>query len=188
MKQGPGRLVLSAANLHTGGTVVEEGTLVVRDLGALGSGGVQVRAGATLVLDGGIGTFVISSLALDPGGRIDVGTSKLQVGAGLNHPDLLSAINTAKGDGTWNGTSGIGSSVVQKMGTEGTSRTLGWLGWAINDDSSFVVGFAAAGNAPESAGSAALDDVDHPLVGDRRRAGGLRDRALRRRDHRLAAA
>lgn len=146
VKQGPGGLVLSAANLHTGGTVVEEGTLVVRDLGAFGSGGVQVRAGATLVLDGGIGTFVISSLVLDPGGRIDVGTSKLQVGAGLNHPDLLSAINTAKGDGTWNGTSGIGSSVVQKMGTEGTSRTLGWLGWAINDDSSFVVGFAAAGD------------------------------------------
>jgi len=146
VKQGPGRLVLSAANLHTGGTVVEEGTLVVRDLGALGSGSVQVRAGATLVLDGGIGTFAISSLALDPGGRIDVGTSRLQVEAGLNHPELLSAINTAKGDGSWNGTSGIGSSVVQKMGTEGTSRTLGWLGWAINDDSSFVVGFAAAGD------------------------------------------
>ncbi|MFM7244483.1 MAG: autotransporter-associated beta strand repeat-containing protein [Planctomycetaceae bacterium] len=146
VKQGPGRLVLSAANLHTGGTVVEEGTLVVRDLGALGSGGVQVRAGAMLVLDGGIGTFVISSLALDPGGRIDVGASRLHTEAGLTHPDLLSAINTAKGDGTWNGTSGIGSSVVQKMGTEGTSRTLGWLGWAINEDSSFVVGFAAAGD------------------------------------------
>jgi hypothetical protein len=29
---------------------------------------------------------------------------------------------------------------------EGTSRTLGWLGWAINEDSSFVVGFAAAGD------------------------------------------
>jgi hypothetical protein len=46
----------------------------------------------------------------------------------------------------WAGTSGIGSSVVQGMVAEGTNRTLGWLGWVDNGDSSFTVGFAAAGD------------------------------------------
>lgn len=164
VKQGPGRLVLSAANLHTGGTIVEQGTLVVRNLAALGSGGVQVRAGATLVLDGGVGTFAISSLALDPGGRIDVGTSKLEIAAGLSRGDLLAALRAAKGDGSWNGTSGIGSSVVQKMGVEGTQRTLGWVGWVANDDSSVLVGFAAPGDTDLS-GSVNVLDVANMLEG-----------------------
>ena len=147
IKQGPGTLVLSAANLHTGGTIVEEGTLVVRNLDALGQGGVQVRAGAKLVLDGGGGRVTVPSLSLDPAGRIDVGMSQLTIRSGFSRAALLAAINTAKGDdGAWNGTAGIGSSVVQGMVAEGTNRTLGWLGWVDNGDASFTVGFAAAGD------------------------------------------
>jgi autotransporter-associated beta strand protein len=148
IKQGPGTLVLSAANLHAGGTIVEEGTLVVRNLNALGQGGVQVRAGATLVLDGGGGRFTVPSLTLDPAGRIDVGMSQLSIRSGFSRAALLAAINTAKGDdGKWTGTSGIGSSVVEAMVAEGTNRTLGWLGWVDNGDASFTVGFAAAGDS-----------------------------------------
>jgi autotransporter-associated beta strand protein len=148
IKQGPGTLVLSAANLHAGGTIVEEGTLVVRNLSASGQGGVQVRAGATLVLDGGGGRFTVPSLTLDPAGRIDVGMSQLSIRSGFSRAALLAAINTAKGDdGTWTGTSGIGSSVVEAMVAEGTNRTLGWLGWVDNGDASFTVGFAAAGDS-----------------------------------------
>ena len=148
VKQGPGTLVLSAANLHAGGTIVEEGTLVVRNLSALGQGGVQVRAGATLVLDGGGGRFTVPSLMLDPAGRIDVGMSQLSIRFGFSRAALLAAIDAAKGDdGTWAGTSGIGSSVVQGMVAEGTNRTLGWLGWVDNGDASFTVGFAAAGDS-----------------------------------------
>ena len=148
VKQGSGTLVLSAANLHAGGTIVEEGTLVVRNLSALGQGGVQVRAGATLVLDGGGGRFTVPSLMLDPAGRIDVGMSQLSIRFGFSRAALLAAIDAAKGDdGTWAGTSGIGSSVVQGMVAEGTNRTLGWLGWVDNGDASFTVGFAAAGDS-----------------------------------------
>jgi len=45
------------------------GTLVVRNLSALGQGGVEVRAGAKLVLDGGGGRFTVPSLMLDPAGQ-----------------------------------------------------------------------------------------------------------------------
>jgi len=146
VKQGGGTLVLSAPNRHAGGTIVAEGTLVVRGLAALGTGPVVVRPGATLMLDGGSGTFEISSLTLDPGGLIDVGTSKLSIRTGFSREALLTAIDAAKGDGSWNGTSGIGSSVVEAMAAEGTRRTLGWLGWVDNGDASFTVGFAASGD------------------------------------------
>jgi autotransporter-associated beta strand protein len=147
VKQGAGTLVLSAANTYSGGTVVEQGTLVVRNPAALGSGVVEVRSGAKLVLDGGgSGRFEVSSLLLQPGGLIDVGTSQLSIQSGFTQANLLAAIDQAMGaDGSWNGQSGIGSSVVSKMVASGTSRTLGWVGWVTNDDLSCVVGFAAPG-------------------------------------------
>ena len=148
VKQGAGTLVLSAANTYSGGTVVEQGTLVVRNPAALGSGVVEVRSGAKLVLDGGgSGRFEVSSLLLQPGGLIDVGTSQLSIQSGFTQANLLAAIDQAMGaDGSWNGQSGIGSSVVSKMVASGTSRTLGWVGWLTNDDLSCVVGFAAPGD------------------------------------------
>ncbi|MEI6657129.1 MAG: RHS repeat-associated core domain-containing protein [Planctomycetota bacterium] len=147
VKQGAGTLVLSAANTYSGGTVVEQGTLVVRNPAALGSGVVEVRSGAKLVLDGGgSGRFEVSSLVLQPGGLIDVGTSQLSIQSGFTQANLLAALNQAMGAGSWNGQSGIGSSVVSKMVASGASRTLGWVGWLTNDDLSCVVGFAAAGD------------------------------------------
>jgi autotransporter-associated beta strand protein len=169
IKQGPGTLVLSAANLHTGGTIVEEGTLVVRNLSALGQGGVQVRAGAKLVLDGGGGRFTVPSLTLDAAGRIDVGMSQLSIRSGFSRDALLAAIDAAKGDdGMWTGTSGIGSSVVQGMVAEGTNRTLGWLGWVDNGDASVTVGFAAPGdtNLDGSVDMIDLGNFIHHIDGD----------------------
>ena len=82
VKQGDGTLVLSAANAHTGGVVVTSGTLVVRNVAALGSGPVEVQAGAKLVLDDGSGTVEATSLVLQEGGLIDVGSSKLSIQTG----------------------------------------------------------------------------------------------------------
>jgi len=148
VKQGEGTLVLSAANTHSGGTVVEQGTLVVRNPAALGSGVVEVRSGAKLVLDGGGSTrFEVSNLVLQPGGMIDVGTSQLSIQSGFTQASLVAAIDEAQGaDGSWNGQSGIGSSVVKAMVASGTTRTLGWVGWVTNNDSSCIVGFAAPGD------------------------------------------
>jgi autotransporter-associated beta strand protein len=138
IKQGTGTLVLTAANTHSGGTVVTAGTLVVKNLAALGSGALEVQSGAKVVLDVGTGTVDITSLVLASGGLLDFGAGKLTVRSGLNRTSILAAINAGKGDGSWNGTAGFSSSVVAST----SSRTLGWT----DNGGSFTVGFAAPGD------------------------------------------
>ena len=62
VKRGSGTLVLTAAATFTGGTVVEEGVLIVQDVAALGTGALTVRAGATVRLDVGSATVPVVSL------------------------------------------------------------------------------------------------------------------------------
>jgi autotransporter-associated beta strand protein len=143
IKQGAGTLVLSGANTHSGGTVVSAGTLIVRNVAALGTGPVEVQAGATLVLDIGTAEVSVASIVLANGGLIDVGAGKLTAATGLSRTALLAAINAAKGDGSWNGTAGIGSSIVASAVSGGQFRTLGWLA---NGGSSFTVAYAAPGD------------------------------------------
>jgi autotransporter-associated beta strand protein len=143
IKQGAGTLVLSGANTHSGGTVVSAGTLIVRNVAALGTGSIEVLAGATLVLDVGTAEVSVPSIVLANGGLIDVGAGKLTAATGLSRTALLAAINAAKGDGSWNGTAGIGSSIVASAVSGGQFRTLGWLA---NGGSSFTVAYAAPGD------------------------------------------
>ena len=60
--------------------------------------------------------------------------------AGLTAGDMVAAIVTGMGDGTWNGTSGITSSVAAASGGD---RTVGWLD---NGDGTVAFAFAAAGD------------------------------------------
>lgn len=143
IKQGTGTLVLTAANTHSGGTVVTAGTLIVRNVAALGSGPLEVQAGAKVVLDVGTGTVDITSLVLASGGLIDFGAGKLTAQSGLTRTSILAAINAGKGDGSWNGTSGITSVDVATAVAGSQSRTLGWM---LNSGTSFTVGFAAQGD------------------------------------------
>jgi len=62
------------------------------------------------------------------------------VTAGLSAVDMVNAIVTGLGDGSWNGTSGITSSVAAASGGD---RTVGWLD---NGDGSVTFAFAAAGD------------------------------------------
>jgi len=62
------------------------------------------------------------------------------VAAGLSAPNMVAAIVTGLGDGSWNGASGITSSVAA---TSGGDRTVGWLD---NGDGSVTFAFAAAGD------------------------------------------
>ena len=135
IKQGAGTLVLTAANTHSGGTVVTAGTLVVQNVAALGSGSLEVQAGANVVLDVGTGTVDITSLVLASGGLLDFGAGKLTTQSGLNRTSILAAINAGKGDGSWNGTTGFTSTVVAST----PGLTLGW----IDNGGSYTVGFAA---------------------------------------------
>lgn len=138
IKQGAGTLVLTAANTHSGGTVVTAGTLIVQNVAALGSGPLEVQAGAKVVLDVGTGTVDITSLVLASGGLLDFGAGKLTAQSGLNRTSILAAINAGKGDGSWNGIAGFTSTVVAST----SARTLGWM----DNGGSYTVGFAAPGD------------------------------------------
>ncbi|MBU6308315.1 MAG: Ig-like domain-containing protein [Planctomycetes bacterium] len=139
VKQGTGMLVLTGSNTHSGGTVVTAGTLVVKNLAALGSGALEVQAGAKVVLDVGTGTVDITSLVLATGGLLDFGAGKLTAQSGLNRTSILAAINAGKGDGSWNGIAGFTSTVVAST----PARTLGWM----DNGGSFTVGYAAPGDS-----------------------------------------
>jgi len=141
VKRGAGRLILDRPNSFTGGTVVEEGEVVVRDIVALGSGGIEVRSGARLVLDVGYGRVALPGLVLAAGGRIDVGTGGLVIAAGATTlATVRQQLVAGRGTGDWATTSsGIGSAAAG----QGTNRAVGMLP---QDDGSILVAFAAPGD------------------------------------------
>ena len=139
IKEGEGTLVLDKANSHTGGTVAAAGTLVVRHVAALGSGGLRVQAGATVTFDVGTAEVPITTVVVEPGGRIDLGTGRITVASGTTAADLVNLLRAGRGDGRWNG-AGLATrfaSVESGLG----------LGYRTNDDRSTTVAFAAAGDA-----------------------------------------
>ncbi len=71
IKSGPGTLILTGANQHTGGTTVSAGSLLVNGPGSLSTGTVTVSSGATL---GGNGT-IAGTVSPAAGGIIAPGAS-----------------------------------------------------------------------------------------------------------------
>jgi len=111
VKRGPGTLVLTVAGEFSGGTVVEEGAVVVRHPSALGSGPLTIRAGGVVGLDVGRATVPVSGLVLDPAGRLDLGTGRLEVAPGGFDPAAVrQALAVGRNGGSWNGVAGIVSS------------------------------------------------------------------------------
>jgi len=139
VKRGAGRLILDRANTFTGGTVIEQGELVVRSLLALGTGGVEVRSGGRLTIDCGFGRLDLPTLVLAAGGRIDVGTGGFVLAAGASAAAIRQQLVTGRGDGDWAAPSGIGSSAAG----QGTSRAVGMV---VQGDGRVLVGYAAPGD------------------------------------------
>jgi len=133
VKRGPGTLVLSSVNAHTGGTVVEEGELVVRNTGSLGSGGLSVQAGARVRLDVGTAAVPATALALDPAARLDVGRGRLAIPSAPEAvATVVQRVRSAASAG-WATGAGIGSSAVTteqwSVGVSAFDGTL-TVGWA----------------------------------------------------------
>jgi autotransporter-associated beta strand protein len=139
LKTGAGTLVVDQANTLSGSTTVEGGRLQLANGAALGSSRVVPIAGGTLTLTPYLQTTV-GGLAANAGGLTDVGSGMVTVAAGLSAVDMVTAIVSGLGDGTWNGTSGITSSLAAASGGD---RTVGWLD---NGDGSVTFAFAAAGD------------------------------------------
>jgi autotransporter-associated beta strand protein len=164
VKRGPGTVILTAAASHSGGTVVEEGTLVVRELSALGTGTVEVRSGGRLVLDIGLGRVSLTALTLADGGRIDVGSGGLVVAAGgIEAAALRQALLTGRDGGTWNGPSGI----VSRSVPPGSPWA---VGYRIAADGAATVAWAALGDA-DLDGSVSTADINALLASGRLNSG-----------------
>jgi formylglycine-generating enzyme len=138
-KTGAGTLVVDAANTLTGSTSVVGGRLQLANGAALASSRIVPLAGGTVTLAAGLQTTV-GGLAASAGGLTDVGSGMVTVATGLSATSMVAAIVTGLGDGSWNGTSGITSSVAAASGGD---RTVGWLD---NGDGSVTFAFAAAGD------------------------------------------
>ena len=145
---GTGRLILAATGVGASGstsftervTVNPGATLQIANASALAaSTGLVPLAGGTVTLTPGLQTTV-GGLSPNAGGLVDVGNGLVTVAAGLSAPNMVAAILTGLGDGSWNGASGITSSVAAASGGD---RTVGWLD---NGDGTVTFGFAAAGD------------------------------------------
>lgn len=122
IKRGAGTLVLTGANDYAGGTVVEQGELVIRNVAALGRGPLEIRAGGRLTLDVGVGELMVPRLVLDPAGRIDIGSGRLTVAAGLTESIVRQIVVDGHNGGDWNGSRGF----VSRAAAVG-SRAVGYV-------------------------------------------------------------
>jgi autotransporter-associated beta strand protein len=135
-----GSAVLAGVTSLTGSTSVEDGTLRIAHPLALAACSLVPLAGSTVDLSPDLHT-IVGGLAPNAGGSIDVGNGMMTVAVGLTQSELLTAITSGMGDGSWNGTSGITSSAfVHSL----NARTIGWLD---NGDGSLTFGYAASGDA-----------------------------------------
>jgi autotransporter-associated beta strand protein len=143
VKQGGGTLILDQLNSHSGGSVIEAGTVVVRNASALGTGEVRVKAGATLVIDPAAGEVAAGSLVIEEGGFVDLGGGRMLIRTGGSAESIMALILAGQGDGSWSAATGLGSSGAAEANAAGQQRRIGWLD---NGDGSFTVAFAAPGD------------------------------------------
>ncbi len=138
-KTGGGTLVFDRANPYAAPTTVQAGTLALAAAGAVAGSDVVVAAGATLAVAEGVAAEV-ASLDLDAAGRVDLGSGRLEIAAGVVPADLRAAIVAGRNGGGWDGGAGIGS--ADAAAAPG-SRSVGYL---LGDDGSATVAFSAPGD------------------------------------------
>ena len=144
VKRGAGTLILTVAASFTGGTSVEQGTLVVRDPAALGTGSLGVRSGATVVFDVNTAQVALPALAIDEGGRLDIGYGSITVASGgITMTAFRQWLSAGRNGGTWDGTTGIVSSAAAAAVSAGVTRTVGWIDDGLG---SLTWAFAAPGD------------------------------------------
>jgi autotransporter-associated beta strand protein len=142
VKLGSGTLRLSAANTYGGTTTVRQGTLVVANASAIASAPVSVASSATVAIAPYLDATA-KELDLSGGGLVDLTTGRLAVAGGLSATQLVAEIVKGRGDGSWNGTSGITSSSAAADMAASIPRAVGWLD---NGDGSVSAAFAAPGD------------------------------------------
>jgi len=141
-KSGEGTLVMTGSVAPTGTANVERGTLGVGHASAFGGAAVVPMAGGTVAIAPYL-QATVGRLSPNAGGVVDVGNGMTTVLSGLSVADVVAALLTGRGDGSWTGGSGITSSVAAAQIASSLPRTVGWLD---NGDGSVVFAYAAPGD------------------------------------------
>ena len=137
VKEGAGTLVLTAAAAFPGGVTVHSGTVVIQAAGAIGTGGLVLKAGEVR-LEVGYDAVPLTSLVI-AGGRLDLGTGRITLAPDSFDATLIRHWLTAgRNGGGWDGEIGIvsraaGSSVLRAVGSTVTDAGL-TIGWAAPGD------------------------------------------------------
>ena len=141
-KIGDQTLTLACTGSLSGPTRVAEGTLRIAAPAVLSSSTTTVAAGATLTVAPATGVSV-PGLSLAATGLVDVTSGAITIGAGISPAALVARILEGRGDGSWNGTSGITSSTAAADLARSIPRTVGWLD---NGAGSLTAAYAAPGD------------------------------------------
>ncbi|MCS5679918.1 MAG: hypothetical protein NZ603_08480 [Acidimicrobiales bacterium] len=139
VKTGKGTLLVDRGKDFTGTVTVREGELRIASSNALQASQLTVAAGSRVTVAPGLEAR-LGGLSPLVGGLVDIGSGAITVAAGLGRDDLVAALRSGRGDGSWNGTAGITSTVVAGSSD---SRTVGWVE---HDDGSVTIAYAAAGD------------------------------------------
>jgi MYXO-CTERM domain-containing protein len=143
LKTGGGSLLLDSPNDFSGSTTIAEGSLVLAHSSAARNSNVTVAGGAVLKVEQNIAATV-AGLTVSTGGSVDITTGSLKVTSGLTSASLTDQLRKGRGDGTWNGGSGILSTAAAADIAANVPRTIGWLD---NGDGSMTFSYAAPGDA-----------------------------------------
>jgi len=141
-KTGNGVLVLDQANPLAASLTVEGGGLRLADSAALSSGTLAVLAGGT----GQGSPYLVTTIAgldLAGGGLVDVSNGGVTFASGLTNTELVTKLLEGRNGGSWDGTSGITSSVTASQVAASELRAVGWLD---NGDGTRTVAYAAPGD------------------------------------------
>jgi len=142
VKTGSGTLVLDQANTLSGSMTVQGGVLRLANAAALASSNLVVAAGGTAQVATSLAASV-AGLDLSGTGLLDVTSGALTVAAGLSATDLVARLLAGRNGGTWDGSSGITSSVAAAQVAAFETREVGWVA---NGDGSVTVAYAAPGD------------------------------------------
>jgi autotransporter-associated beta strand protein len=140
---GSGKVVFAGAtSTFSGPTTIEAGGLQLGAGSSAGTSTITPLAGGKLSLSP-YAVTTVAGLLPNAGGLTDVGNGFMTVSSGLSAADMVTALVTGRGDGSWNGTSGITSSTAAANVAASTPRTVGWLD---NGDGSVAFAYAAPGD------------------------------------------
>ncbi len=127
-----------------GNFIVESGTIAgTPDLAVFNGGRMTLPSNRPMTL--AVGTLSVTEATTEPagGGKIDLGAGRINVSAGgISATELVADILAGRGDGSWNGSTGITSSLAAADIAASTPRAVGWL----DSGTGLAVAFAAPGD------------------------------------------